>query len=320
VEHACVDVCEAVECGPVGQIDCGDCSGLGWGWACQAGSCVQPCQGLECGEVLGVDCGQCENGFSCNAEHLCEPFALPGMAWVKLTGGSFTLGCDNGLDPACDFDEQRHPVLLSEFWIMDTEVTVAMYNLCVTDGECLASHAGTGGDCNLGKSGYGQHPINCLDWEGLQEFCAYVGGNIPTEAQWERAMRGDHDGVASTYWIYPWGSTPAPSCARVVMNEGVPGCGLGSTNAVKGKPATGAGLYDMGGNVSEWVRDWYSEALGGCGIGDCVDPAGPDNGVERVVRGGHWNDLYASAFRTAMRDKGAPSAKSAGIGGRCVRW
>jgi len=295
-------------------------SGLGWGWACDGNTCVEPCQGLECGEVLGVDCGECENGFSCNAGNLCEPFSLPGMTWVQVAGGGFTLGCDNALDPACDFDEQRHDVLLSGFWIMDTEITVGMYNQCVSDGDCLVSHVGTGSECNFGKIGYDEHPLNCLDWEGLQEFCTYVGGAIPSEAQWERAVRGDNDGVTATYWVYPWGNAPAPSCANVVMNDGGPGCGLGHTDEVGTKPASSFSLFNMGGNVSEWVGDWYSEALGACGIGDCTDPTGPENGTERVVRGGNWNDLYASAFRTAKRDKSLPGTKSAGTGGRCMRW
>ncbi|MBW2277356.1 MAG: SUMF1/EgtB/PvdO family nonheme iron enzyme, partial [Deltaproteobacteria bacterium] len=316
----CIDACVAAQCGMVDDVDCGDCSDLGWQWGCDdTNTCVEACVDAECGEIWDVDCGDCETGDMCNSSNQCVPFALAGMEWISITGGSFTLGCNTTLDVSCDTDELRHEVSLVDYYIMDTEVTVAMYNLCVADSACNSSNVAMGGQCNYDVGGKEDHPINCISWAGLQEFCIYVGGDIATEAQWERAYRGDHDGVIESYWIYPWGTSPSPSCTHVVMDDGGPGCGLGGTDEVKTKPVTELNLYNMGGNVAEWVLDWYGDELGGCVSYPCADPDGPDTGAERVTRGGAWNDIFNSAFRTARRDSRDPTSPIASVGGRCTR-
>jgi len=317
-DNACVDACADAECGEILGVDCGDCADHGDGFACDDHACVDACADAECGEILGVACGECADGLVCGADNLCAPVELPGAAWVEVPGATTTLGCLPSLDPSCGLDEARHEIALSPFWILSTEVTVEMYELCVADDGCDPSHVGTAASCNYGVAGREEHPINCIDWAGLQEFCAYAGGDLPTEAQWERAMRGDHDGEASTYWIYAWGNSPAPTCDLVVMNDGDPGCGLGHTDAVGTKPSTGLGLSNMACNVSEWTRDLYGADLGGCASYPCTDPAGPTVGDERVVRGGNWNDFYTSAFRTAARDGRDPASTSPAVGGRCV--
>jgi iron(II)-dependent oxidoreductase len=317
-DNTCVDPCAGLECGENLGADCGDCSDHGDGFACDDHVCVEACAGAECGEILGVDCGECGGGLICDDDNQCAPMELPGATWVEIPGATTTLGCLPSLDPSCGTEEYRHEVVLSPFWILSTEVTVEMYELCVAADACAPSHLGSGASCNYGVSGREEHPINCIDWTGLQEFCAWAGGDLPTEAQWERAMRGDHDGEAATYWIYPWGNTPAPSCDRVVMNDGDPGCGLGHTDAVGSKPTTGLGLSNMACNASEWTRDLYGADLGGCASYPCTDPTGPTVGDERVVRGGNWNDFYDSAFRTAARASRDPASPSAAVGGRCA--
>jgi formylglycine-generating enzyme required for sulfatase activity len=147
-----------------------------------------------------------------------------------------------------------------------------------------------------------------------------VGGHVATEAQWERAYRGDHDDVIESYWIYPWGNSPTPSCTHLVMDDGGPGCGLGGTDEVKTKPVTTFDLYNMGGNVAEWAFDWYGTELGGCSAYPCSDPDGPDTGVDKILRGGAWNDFFNSAFRTARRDSRDPTSPIASVGGRCTRY
>ncbi len=317
-DHTCVDACAEAECGTILGVDCGDCSGLGDGFGCDPNhKCVDVCSDAECGTVLGVDCGQCTGGFECSADNICAPRSLSGMSWVKIPGGVFTHGCDTIMDPACDLDEQRRNVELTDFWIMTTEVTVQMFKICTDEGACNSSYVGTDAECNL--SGMQKHPVNCIEWEGMKQFCSFIGGRLPTEAQWERAYRGDHDGEAESYWIYPWGNSQKPTCNRVVMNDGGSGCGQNSTNEAGAKPATSFELFNMGGNVSEWTRDFYGETFAVCGGEPCVDPEGPLEGDERVVRGGAWDDFYISAFRTAKRDKNNPQTKSPTIGGRCVK-
>ena len=103
------------------------------------------------------------------------------------------------------------------------------------------------------------------------------------------------------------------------MNVDAPGCGTGRTSSVGSKPATPLGLFDMAGNVAEWTRDYYAESYAACTAGPCVNPTGPFEGDERVIRGGAFDDFFASAFRIAKRNKSEPATQSPAIGGRCVK-
>jgi formylglycine-generating enzyme required for sulfatase activity len=318
-DNACVDACAEAECGTVLGVDCGDCSDLGENYACSDNACVDACAEAECGTVLGVECGECPLNLVCGSDNTCGPSELEGADWIAIPGAAATVGCLASLDPSCADDEGRHEVSVSSFWIMSTEVTAGMYAACVDDGWCNASHVtDSDASCTYGVAGDETHPLNCVDWAGMQEFCEYAGGDLPTEAQWELAVRGTHDGAADTYWIYPWGNSPEPSCTLAVMNDGGAGCGLAGTDAVGTKPSTGLGLFNMACNVSEWTRDLYGAELGGCASYPCADPDGPAAGDERVVRGGNWGDFYASAFRTAARDSRDPASPSPSVGGRCV--
>lgn len=317
---ACVDACGDRQCGTVEGVSCGDCSSLGNMFGCNnAGVCVDVCNNIECGSVGDVDCGECGSGETCSVDNKCVPAGMDGMAWVRISGGEITLGCDWSLDTNCDNDEQRVPVTLSDYYIMDSEVTAGMYAVCVRNGGCNAANVATTTGCTFNGKENNTAPINCITHEGLLEFCSYLEGDLPTEAQWENAARCGHDGVADTYYAYPWGNTPAPDCSRVIMNEDNPGCGTSRVFEVRSLQPNAFGLYDMMGNVSEWTQDLYGEVLGGCAGESCINPQGPPVGDEFVVRGGSYNSMYASAFRNAARDKEAPATTSSAIGGRCVR-
>ena len=315
-DFTCQDACAGYVCGESNGTSCGACDGENE--VCEAHQCVTACDGRECGDHLGVSCGSCEDGFECNSDGACQPLTIEGLEWAEIEGGEVAIGCDVVSDNACGFDELAHTVQLSDFWMMTTEVTVDMYRSCVSEGACDPVHVENGGLCTY-QGDDGDKPMNCVDWEGLAEFCAFVGARLPTEAEFERALRGDHDGVNDTYWIYPWGNSPSPSCDRVVMNEGAPGCGADTPSVVGSRDATGAGLFDLAGNVAEWTGDFYGETFAPCDPAPCEDPAGPTDGTERVVRGGAFDDMFASAFRTAKRTKAAPETTSPAIGGRCVK-
>ena len=318
----CVEACGSVECGISEGVNCGDCQEFGSTFGCNSlGECVDVCSDAECGMASGIDCGECGIGTECNAFNECVPPSMDNMAWLFIEGGETTLGCDWNLDANCDFDEERHHISLNGFYIMDSEVTAGMYAECVDNGGCNPSNVTTTNGCTYNASSDNQLPVNCISWQGLQEFCHYIDGELPTEAQWERAFRGSHDGVASAYWVYPWGNSPTPGCDSVIMNEDGPGCGTSRVFAVRSLQPDSGGLFDMAGNVAEWTLDWYSDALGGCtDISEtCVNPQGPASGDERVIRGGSFNSMYASAFRTATREKESPATSSSAIGGRCVR-
>ncbi|MCP4676521.1 MAG: formylglycine-generating enzyme family protein [Deltaproteobacteria bacterium] len=168
-----------------------------------------------------------------------------------------------------------------------------------------------------------KHPINCISWLGLRDLCLWLGGDLPTEAQWERAARNGHDGLNDTYWLYPWGNELA-GCDRCIMANDIPGCGRYSTAPVASLYAHPSGLYDMSGNVSEWVLDWYhypyEEGISG------LDPTGPtgDYSFLKVTRGNDYRDRnghYSRPFWVAHRISGKYNGDGGASvhGGRCAR-
>ena len=166
--------------------------------------------------------------------------------------------------------------------------------------------------CNYGRAGRRDHPMNCVTYHGAQTYCAWAGGRLPTEAEWEFAARGD-DGRA-----FPWGDDP-PSCARVVMEDSVDdGCGMDRTAAVGSKPrgATPEGVEDLAGNVWEWVADWYDENY--YARSPDRDPDGPPTGTRRVTRGGAWLSSEPAGLRGAFRDHEEPEYVGNGVGFRCA--
>jgi formylglycine-generating enzyme required for sulfatase activity len=223
------------------------------------------------------------------------PAVASGM--VRVPAGEFHYGCNASVDSQCDDDEKPGKrVTLPAFTIDKTEVTVSAYEACVNAGACTKPNTGT--YCNWGKSGRGDHPINCVDWNQAKAYCSWAGKRLPTEQEWEKAARGT-DGRK-----YPWGNQSA-SCARAVMNDGGTGCGDNKTWPVGSKPsgASPYGAQDMAGNVWEWTSDWYDSKKKG-----------------RVLRGGSW---YGGAWfvRASNRYRRGPSARyyNDGYGFRCAQ-
>ena len=203
-------------------------------------------------------------------------------------------------------DEQpRHKVYLDTFQIMAYEVTNAQYLQCVRAGAC-SSPANTQYDDVEGL----QRPVTDVDWEMAQAFCQWIGGRLPTEAEWEKAARGGLEGR-----LYPWGDEE-PDCGRANYAGGGNNtfC-VGSTRQVGSYPANGYGLYDMAGNVWEWTADWYGEypELAANKPGRAGDGRLP-RGV-RAAAGRVYRAVLLAAFRLG----GAPSGTHVLLGLRCSR-
>jgi len=173
-----------------------------------------------------------------------------GIEWVAIPGGRFLMG---SADVEKWNSTPRSSVTVEAFQMAKTEVTVEQYAACVKAGRCRepGMKANEFAVCNWGVAGREKHPINCIDIGEAQDFASWVGGRLPTSAEWEYAARS-----AGRDWVYPWGSDD-PSCERAVMNDGGAGCGRQSTWPVCSKPKGGTlqGLCDMAGNVREWVDD-----------------------------------------------------------------
>ena len=219
---------------------------------------------------------------------------IDGMVMVYVPIGNFIMG-SNGRDS----DEKPvHTVYLDAYWIDQTEVTNAMYRKCVAEGVCTENE-------DYGNSFNGdQKPVG-VDWYQAKAYCEWAGRELPTEAQWEKAARGE-DGRT-----YPWGEGADPTKANYSDN-------VGKTTNVGSYPdgASPYGALDMAGNVWEWVADLYGSDYYGNSPNN--NPTGPDSGEYRVRRGGDWSFSNRILSHAANRVKSIPNVSSNGSGFRCA--
>ena len=309
VAEGCVPACGLRKCGvdPVCGTSCGECEAH---QKCNSDGqceCDPACGPRQCGldPVCGTSCGECEAHEKCNDDGQCIPNDT-GIEWVRITGGSFFMGSNDG-----DSDEKPvHRVAVPTFEMSKTQVTVDQYIACVDAGAC--TEPDTEDYCNWIKSDRGSHPVNCVDWDQAQAFARWVGGRLPSEAEWEYAARsGGRD------WKYPWGDEAA-TCERAVMYDSSYGCGRGGTWPVCSKPSgnTTHGLCDMAGNVWEWVQDWWHDSYNGAPTDGSAWES--PTGSYRVYRGGSWN-YNARAVRAAIRNDDDPRCRYGDLGFRLAR-
>ena len=234
---------------------------------------------------------------------LSEPAAGTMMRWldgselVFVPAGVFSMGDDSP-------DAPRHSVSLSGFWIQRTEVTNRQYALCVQLGSCLVPkeiHSVVG----LSDASLRDYPVTNLSWSQAQAYCEWITGGLPTEAEWEKAARGQHGST------YPWGEAdPQPALLNFADAAGAP---QRVTAHIVGRSPYGA--LDMAGNVFEWVQDWYGE--GYYLDSPSADPPGPGDGVLRSVRSSAFSSGQG-VVRAASRSFAPPEAFRSDLGLRCV--
>jgi len=230
-----------------------------------------------------------------------------GVAFRLVPAGTFTMGCTEG-DLDCEDNEKPpHRITLSRsFYMAETETTVRQF---------VSFENARGRTRSIPPRLSGDDPIVNVSWDEAVAFCAWVGGRLPTEAEWEYAARGGRDG-----WRYPWGNAISHEHANYGKDECCGGYASGrdrweNVSPVRSFDANGYGLYDMAGNVYEWVADWYAADY--YTKPPAVDPAGPDSGTERVLRGGSWGS-YPRYLRVSFREKRKPAGREY-FGFRCAR-
>jgi sulfatase modifying factor 1 len=254
----------------------------------------------------------------------------PGPAEILFRAGTFTMGSsdeevtlarkvcdaeprhDDCRDEIFAFEQAQHEVYLSDYWLDRTEVTVARYRRCVAAGPCAMPPYAEGGE----RFDQPSLPVVLVTWNDARRFCAWAGGRLPTEAEWERAARG----AGPNGRRYPWGNVYNPFLA----NHGAQGLedldardGFLELAPVGSFPdgRTPEGLEDLAGNAQEWVADWFATEYPKA---DTANPKGPDNGEMRVVRGGSYVHGRLR-LRAAARDREPPNERLPWMGFRCAR-
>ncbi len=216
------------------------------------------------------------------------------------------------------FSNERpvHEVCLSAFEMDIHEITNAEYAACAADGVCTtpASAGSYSRATYYGDPAYDDFPVIYVSWFQVGEYCTWASKRLPTEAEWEYAARG---GLVDKR--YPWGDTISGADANY-WNSGDPEDN--DTNAVASYAANGYGLYDMSGNVMEWINDWFSSTY----YQYCVDyditddPPGPVSGTYKVLRGGGFTQALLR-LRVASRQNFilTPANELDEVGIRCAR-
>jgi formylglycine-generating enzyme required for sulfatase activity len=229
-----------------------------------------------------------------------ESVGKDGAPMVLIPAGNFFMGDDE--------ESPRRAIYVDAFYLDQYEVTVARYAEFLKATGNLKKPADWPED-NL--KDFGNFPVIGVDWHDAESYCRWAGKRLPTEAEWEKAARGN-DGRK-----YPWGDdAPTSSHARFaisgsnsVYRDGISQVG----NHPKGVGPFG--VYDLAGNAWEWIADWYSPSFSRAEV---QNPKGPDSGTAKVLRGGGWSD-GAERITTTKRMYANPQERAEDIGFRCAR-
>jgi len=214
-----------------------------------------------------------------------------GQTYVWIPPCSFRMGCSAGDDQCGDDEKPAHRVEIPKgFWLAQTEVTNGAYRKAGGRNPSLGS-----GDARL--------PVRGLSWPEAKVYCSMVGGRLPTEAEWEYAARG---GTSESYYGIPF---------KIAWYEADSG---DDVHSVGMKEPNAFGLYDMLGNVSEWVLDRYYNRydLEASAVGPQVEQPRPGN-ASAVARGGFWA-AEGEGIRVSHRSEMSNDQPSETVGVRCA--
>jgi formylglycine-generating enzyme required for sulfatase activity len=225
--------------------------------------------------------------------------SISGIEFVRVPGGCYEMGCGSWASGAnaCDSDETpAHEVCVDDFYIGTYEVT---------QGQWVKLMGGNPSHFNKGNS----YPVERISWNDVQEFIRKINGKsgrsfrLPTEAEWEYACRS--------------GGREERYCGGNIAKDfsWYFGSSSGTTHPVGTKSPNDLGIYDMSGNVWEWVQDWYGENY--YSTTPRNNPQGPSSGTNHVSRGGSW-DRIPKIGRATYRARYSSDSRNFNIGFRLV--
>jgi formylglycine-generating enzyme required for sulfatase activity len=222
-----------------------------------------------------------------------------GAPLVRIEGGVFTMGDD-------EFFPMR-AVYVDPFYIDGVEITTERYARFLAANASLAP-PDEWDSLDLAKQG--QLPVVGVSWNDAQAYCQWAGKRLPTEAEWERAARD------SDQRKYPWGNEE-PGASRAVYGHRAESAYDGGLERVGSREAgrSREGVYDLEGNVSEWVSDWFTESFP---VDDVRNQQGPPTGEKKVIRGSGWHEPV-ERIGGSRRYQASPGNRTDDVGFRCAR-
>ncbi|MEW5851655.1 MAG: SUMF1/EgtB/PvdO family nonheme iron enzyme [Myxococcota bacterium] len=245
--------------------------------------------------VVGISCATSKGGGGSAPSSLRSTSNM-----VKLPGTTFKMGSDQG-EPD---ETPEHEVTVKTFLLDRTEITNAEYEQCVDAGVCGPARS-------LKEAGLSapRQPVVGMSWNDADKYCKWVGKRLPTEAEFERAVRGAQGR------LYPFDGKPDPSKGNLR------GTGDGhELTAPVGSFPSGVSkegpLLDLMGNAAEWMNDWYDPNWYVTNK-EWTDPKGPARSEEKVVRGGSYRDPEYAA-RGSSRNRLEFNQASDTVGFRCA--
>jgi eukaryotic-like serine/threonine-protein kinase len=223
----------------------------------------------------------------------------PPKDMILVRGGKFIMGADNPATEAESYSTPAHAVEVQSFYLDTTEVTNEDYYQFIKATNRPAPKHWIEGEPNPGET---KLPITNISWSDANEYAKYVDKRLPTEAEWEYAARGT-DGS-----IYPWGNNWDPKCSNS-KEDAAGGSKPVAVGSYKNCPSW-CGVYDMAGNVAEWVADDFKLYEN--------SKAKSQDGEFRIYRGGAYN-FSKEEIKTYIRWFGRPYLKELWLGFRCAK-
>ena len=241
------------------------------------------------------------------------PVSIPPKGMVLVSGGVYIMGSHKSLielNPGDLFNTDRHAlgpenpahnVQADSFYINIHEVSHGAYMEFVQTKKARKPLFWDNPNFNNYKQ-----PVVGISWKEAQSYCMWKGGRLPTEAEWEKASRGKRS------IDYPWGNE-APDSTKLNFNQEIKKTSfVGSYEAGK----SDYGVYDLAGNVSEWVYDWHLAEF--YLFSPKKNPTGPKKGQYKVIRGGNWRN-NSEDVKMVYRNATIPSIRNKTLGFRCVQ-
>lgn len=236
-----------------------------------------------------------------------------GAPLVLIPEGVFPMGVpkaarDGGVD-----ERPNHEVYLDAFYMDKYEVTNMRYLQFVTETGHRPPQHPTDPTKNLWQGNMmpetvGDLPVINVDWYDAEAYCRWAGRRLPTEAEWEKAAKGNHD------WRFPWGDVE-PTDRHLNFNQVWRGEATLVPVGIYEKGKSPYGVYDVAGNVWEWVADWYDPNY--YAKSPKRNPKGPSDGVYKTVRSSGWQ-VETPQVRIFTRIKSKPLERNHSTGFRCA--